>query len=459
MLARCHACHGFLPAASTACPNCDAELAQLEASNHPGRVKEERLGFFARAAMFGAAAVASMTLMACYGAPYDVYPGCTYDAECGVGFTCDVPTGQCFASGTEQCGNGVDDDQDGLVDCADTASCECTYEVSCTNGFDDDQDGFLDCDDTDCQAVCPAQEICGDQIDNDHDGLTDCQDPLCACGFETNCANGLDDDLDGYFDCQDPDCSAQCAVHEKECANTIDDDADGLVDCQDPDCLKQAICGGHELLCHDGTDDDADGTIDCLDSDCPVCPASESVCNDGYDDDMDGAIDCADPDCASTCAMGGCGDGTVVMGEECDDGGNVDGDGCSANCAVENDAFCANLSTLPMGASMGTTLNATNAFDGSCTPTSGFEVAYAFTAPAPGTLYLTLDATSDMALIVNLGCGDFANELTCENTAAPGGIEALAIDVPGGAPLSVFVDSAEGAPGDFTLIANFVPQN
>ncbi|MFO0611232.1 MAG: hypothetical protein U0414_01495 [Polyangiaceae bacterium] len=451
MLGRCPACQGFLPSTTAACPNCGA--CHHEATGAPRR------GLLERAGILAGAAVASMTLMACYGAPYDYDAGCYSDADCGAGYTCDTSINQCLAAPTEQCGNGIDDDEDGLVDCADTNSCNCTFETSCNNGFDDDHDGQVDCADADCQSVCPSQEICGDHIDNDHDGLTDCQDPICGCGFETNCANGVDDDQDGYFDCQDPDCASQCSVHESECANKLDDDVDGLIDCLDPDCLSQAICGGHELQCHDGKDDDADGAIDCKDGDCPACPDTESVCNDGYDDDADGAIDCADSDCTATCAMGGCGDGVVVGTEECDDGANVDGDGCSANCAVEPQAFCDGLGELPMGVSMGTTVNQTNAFAGTCTPASGFEVAYAFTPASNGTLYLTLDAQVDMALVVNVGCGDFASELDCRNAAPAGQLESVAIDVPAGAPLSVFVDSAAGTPGAYTLIANFVPQN
>lgn len=449
MLGRCAGCHGFLPSNVACCPNCEAPQAEPSA----------RASLLKRVGILAASAVASMTLMACYGAPGDYYGGCYADSECGVGYYCDESTGQCLASTAEQCTNGVDDDNDGLTDCKDTNSCTCTFEVSCDDDFDDDHDGLTDCADADCQSLCTTSEICGDHIDNDHDGLTDCQDPICGCGFETDCANSVDDDQDGYFDCQDPDCASQCSVHEMECANMLDDDLDGLLDCYDPDCLSQALCGGHELQCHDGEDDDLDGAIDCKDGDCAACPATETVCNDAYDDDADGAVDCEDADCAATCAMGGCGDGVVVGGEQCDDGNMLSGDGCSANCAVEPDAFCASLAALPMGPSMGTTVNATNAFAGTCTPASGFEVGYAFTPPASGTLYLTLDSSADMALVVNLGCGDFANELDCQNAAATGELEAVAIDVPGGAPLSVFIDSADGAPGEFTLIANFVPQN
>ena len=57
-----------------------------------------------------------------------------------------------------------------------------------------------------------GDEICDDGIDNDNDGLVDCADPDCCgtevCGscIETDCANGIDDDGDGFIDNEDSDC-------------------------------------------------------------------------------------------------------------------------------------------------------------------------------------------------------------------------------------------------------------
>lgn len=51
---------------------------------------------------------------------------------------------------------------------------------------------------------------CGDGVDNDADGLVDCED-ADGCGEQTACVvevcdNGADDDADGDADCGDPDC-------------------------------------------------------------------------------------------------------------------------------------------------------------------------------------------------------------------------------------------------------------
>ena len=75
---------------------------------------------------------------------------------------------------------------------------------------------------------CASEGVCGDAIDNDGNGLADCADPqcagracdpsgracdesgVCACPggatIEETCDDGLDDDCDGLVDCDDPDC-------------------------------------------------------------------------------------------------------------------------------------------------------------------------------------------------------------------------------------------------------------
>ena len=90
----------------------------------------------------------------------------------------------------ETCDDGIDNTQNGLIDCADP---EChgqpgpgggicqQPELTCDDGYDNDVDGFIDCDDVDCfkSTICDGigDEICDDGIDNDLDTLTDCEDP------------------------------------------------------------------------------------------------------------------------------------------------------------------------------------------------------------------------------------------------------------------------------------------
>ena len=62
------------------------------------------------------------------------------------------------------------------------------------------------------QTVGPLDEWCANGIDDNGDGLADCADPQCSalslCQPETLCRNDLDDDDDGWTDCADPDCMA-----------------------------------------------------------------------------------------------------------------------------------------------------------------------------------------------------------------------------------------------------------
>ena len=59
----------------------------------------------------------------------------------------------------------------------------CPSPEICNNGIDDDNDGAIDCEDNacDCNIACITAEICDDEIDNDCDGLIDSFDGDCPC--------------------------------------------------------------------------------------------------------------------------------------------------------------------------------------------------------------------------------------------------------------------------------------
>ncbi len=182
-----------------------------------------------------------------------------------------------------------------------------------TDGVDNDVDGDIDCADTDCSTApaCQPETDCNDGVDNDNDGMTDCADQDCAqdpaCQVqppEDQCADGVDNDSDGMIDCADADCADDpaCQPMMEDCIDGIDNDGDGLVDCDDPDCADAANCQPPTMEnCTDGVDNDGDGMIDCDDQDCANDPACEQPvmedCDDGIDNDGDGFIDCMDPDC------------------------------------------------------------------------------------------------------------------------------------------------------------------
>jgi len=199
----------------------------------------------------------------------------------------------CLPDTETLCDDAEDDDADGLVDCRDP---DCVEDEACledcTNGTDDDGDSLIDCADTDCQGDAACVEDCGDLSDNDRDGLTDCDDPDCAEACVEDCENGVDDDQDGLTDCDDADdCEALC---EEVCDNDIDDDGDDLIDCADDECEGEPAC---DEVCDNGRDDDVDGLTDCEDADCVGDPACDELCANGDDDDFDGLTDCEDDDC------------------------------------------------------------------------------------------------------------------------------------------------------------------
>ena len=161
-----------------------------------------------------------------------VVAGQTYLIQVG-GWVGGTGTGTLLVAGIEgNCNDGIDDDLDGLVDCADPDCANaCNEALNCGDGVDNDLDGDIDCLDLDCIGVGPCNEAqnCADGIDNDLDGDTDCVDLDCvgnaACLEQGNCADGIDNDLDGDLDCLDVDCALDIncipAAPNDECVNAI----------------------------------------------------------------------------------------------------------------------------------------------------------------------------------------------------------------------------------------------
>jgi endonuclease I len=183
----------------------------------------------------------------------------------------------------------VDNDFDGLVDCADedcagpsVAACaviegEEGSDAACSDGVDNDDNGYVDCEDWGCSrnpevTVCPQEgsdAACSDGIDNDNNGHIDCADWGCSrnpevtvCTLEPEggqeaCSDGLDNDGDGYADCEDEGCqvsAASCAPPGDEatlelCTDGRDNDGDGVRDCQERAChgLGLPLSCGHSL--------------------------------------------------------------------------------------------------------------------------------------------------------------------------------------------------------------------
>jgi len=278
-------------------------------------------------------------------------------ATCG-GPDCDDSDPLVNPAETEQCGNGLDDDCNGVADDLDGDG----------DGFDHPDCGGADCDDSDPAIHPAAAEVCGNGLDDD-------------C---TGAADDADEDVDGYVAaaCSGTDCDdANPFVHPGalEVCDGVDDDCNGVVDDRDLDGDGHVddACGGDDCedldpFTHDGAaeipdlvdndcdgdvdegtvlvDDDGDGLAevdgDCDDGDAGVHPGAGETC-DGVDDDCNGVIDDKDADgdlfIDDACGGTDCDDGSAavnpIAAEICGNGADDDCSGVADDADEDFDGF------------------------------------------------------------------------------------------------------------------------
>lgn len=174
--------------------------------------------------------------------------------------------GSCTKGSETDCMDLEDNDNDCRTDCNDP---DCNiYDFCITDCYNGKQEG----DETgiDCGGSCALNmmETCDDGLDNDKDCLVDCADPECEgqvygettvagetvkkrCESpEETCFDLFDNDLDGLADCEDPDCVNRTMVSGSDAW------------------VEGPFCEQPEESCNDGKDNDYDGYVDCLDADC-----------------------------------------------------------------------------------------------------------------------------------------------------------------------------------------------
>jgi hypothetical protein len=115
--------------------------------------------------------------------------------------------------------------------------------TTCTDGDGDGYSpqggscGEIDCDDTDPLVNPGAGEVCGDGVDNNCNGLTDGEDPTCVvCTDSDGDGFAVEGRLCGPIDCDDTNAFVNPGALEA-CSNGIDDDCDGAIDDDDSQCL------------------------------------------------------------------------------------------------------------------------------------------------------------------------------------------------------------------------------
>jgi len=116
-------------------------------------------------------------------------------------------------------------------------------DLTCGDGLDNDCDGLTDAVDPDCDE--PVVEICDNGIDDTGNGLVDCADPECDGFVDGACDTGnAGICAAGTFVCQN---LGQVCVQDQQpgtegpfgsptCIDGLDNDCDGLTDADDPDC-------------------------------------------------------------------------------------------------------------------------------------------------------------------------------------------------------------------------------
>lgn len=192
------------------------------------------------------------------------------DGSIDCGDTDCAPDGRCRPE--TSCDDAIDNDSDGGIDCGDA---DCASNPACDAGCADPCDPAGGCyDNCACNPSDPicagAIEVCGNVIDDDTDGLADCADSDCAadpaCESEGDCDDAVDNDADGDIDCGDGDCfddpSCDWGCEDPNACNygnsgsctydcCPDDDADGLNDDTGEECPRSGGCSDSNAYNYD----------------------------------------------------------------------------------------------------------------------------------------------------------------------------------------------------------------
>lgn len=238
------------------------------------------------------------------------------------------------------CGDGFDNDNDGLVDYPEDPGCLDGEDASeadpeddpdCSDGSDNEPDGYTDYPfDPGCESASDDDESddffgqCFNDGDNGdpEDSIGDFPwDPGCMATSgpteldptdKPQCSDGIDNNRDGRVDFpEDGGCTSRGDKSERtmptlpQCANDIDDPVpgEGYTDLYDTDCEfgymdDEAGPQDISIQCNDGGDNDVNGNVDLFDPGC-YGPSDDLEwpiefvpdCNDGIDNDNDGYTD------------------------------------------------------------------------------------------------------------------------------------------------------------------------
>ncbi len=221
----------------------------------------------------------------------------------------------------EVCNNGVDDDGDGAIDCADPdcvadPACVGSPIENCSNGVDDDGDGAIDCADPDCAGdpacipfpadECATAEVAGLGLNLVNTiGASDSADSVgpCVGSFVGLMSN------DVWYSLQVPGTGvltvstcglltydSSLIVYQGSCGALVQVACNGDACGLDAE-LQLSVTVGDQLTIRLGAASAGQAGSGLLLIE--LVAAQPEDCSNGIDDDLDGLTDCLDPDCAA----------------------------------------------------------------------------------------------------------------------------------------------------------------
>jgi len=340
------------------------------------------------------------------------------------------------ADETGACANGLDDDGDGIPDCADpdcASALSCGEGGLCTNSTDDDGDGDVDCADSDCaeDGACTGASIPGCPAMDLGSALGS---PLTMGSTERGTSSV---DCEGN-DAAGPDVSfLWTAPADGKYQVGVRGEYDTVLQ------VSLGSCTGRQIACDDASDS---ATFDMVAGQQIVIFADshtggmggfeiyvvgvEVDCTDGLDNDGDGLIDCEDDQCGDLPAC-------------------VESGRCATRSCPDQDL--GNALGLAVAAGDTSTGRTCGSFLGSCKATEAPERTFLWRAPFSGTFRFD-SAGSDLASVVYVlagGCG--GQELACDRAdpISEGGIVTLPLQKD--ESVVIVVDGQHGERGAFQL--------